>query len=98
VNYGISAVFSGHDHFYERTKPQQGVQYFVSGAGGKLRRGDLIDNSPLTAAGNDDRSSFMFVEMNNETMKYWAVDSAGEVIDSGALAPRGASKSAASGR
>ncbi len=32
VKYGVDAAFSGHDHVYERTKPQQGVQYFTSGA------------------------------------------------------------------
>src|SRR5262245_39192867 len=30
--YGVNAVFSGHDHIYERTKPQKGIYYFVSGA------------------------------------------------------------------
>lgn len=95
VNYGVAAAFSGHDHIYERTKPQQGVEYFVSGAGGKLRRGDLNDKSPLMAAGDDERSSFMFVELNRETMKFWAVDAAGLVIDSGTLAPRFANKRAA---
>lgn len=95
VNYGVAAVFSGHDHTYERTKLQQGVQYFVSGAGGKLRRGDLNDQSRLMAAGNDDHNSFMFVELDQESMKFWAVDAAGLVIDSGALAPRFANKRAA---
>ena len=31
-----AVVFTGHDHFYERTKPQQGITYFVTGSGGKL--------------------------------------------------------------
>ncbi|HKE05585.1 MAG TPA: metallophosphoesterase, partial [Blastocatellia bacterium] len=39
VKYGVNAAFSGHDHVYERTKPQQGVQYFISGAGSRPRRG-----------------------------------------------------------
>ncbi len=41
VKFGVAAVLSGHDHTYERTKPQKGVTYFVSGVGGKLRRDDL---------------------------------------------------------
>lgn len=41
VKYGVNVVLTGHDHFYERIKPQKGIYYFVSGAGGKLRSGDL---------------------------------------------------------
>src|SRR5262249_44199787 len=31
VGYGVNVVFSGHDHVYERIKPQKGIYYFVSG-------------------------------------------------------------------
>src|SRR5262249_60241894 len=31
--YGVDAVFSGHDHVYERAE-RNGVRYFVSGGGG----------------------------------------------------------------
>ena len=31
--YGVAAVFSGHDHCYERSE-RNGVRYFVSGGGG----------------------------------------------------------------
>ena len=42
VKYGVSVAFSGHDHFYERIKPQKGgIVYWVSGAGGSLRKGDI---------------------------------------------------------
>lgn len=88
VKYGVAAAFSGHDHTYERIIPQQGVQYFVSGAGGKLRRGDLDAKSPLMAAGNDDKHSFMFIELSREQMKFWSVDITGRIVDSGSLPPR----------
>jgi hypothetical protein len=32
VKYGVDVVFSGHDHVYERLKPQKGITYFVSGS------------------------------------------------------------------
>jgi len=32
-NYQVSAVFSGHDHVYERAE-HEGIRYFVSGGGG----------------------------------------------------------------
>ncbi len=37
VKFNVSVVFNGHDHIYERIKPQQGIVYFVTGSGGKLR-------------------------------------------------------------
>lgn len=85
LRYTVAAVFSGHDHIYERTKPQQGVQYFVSGAGGQLRRGDINRRSAFFAAGNDAVNSFMYVEVKRDRLAFWAVDAAGNILDSGAL-------------
>ena len=53
IQYNVSLVLNGHDHAYERIKPQNGIQYFVEGSSGKLRVGDLRKGSPLTAFGND---------------------------------------------
>lgn len=47
TKYGVNVVFSGHDHVYERLKPQNGVTYFVCGSGGKLRKGDLVRTPQL---------------------------------------------------
>ena len=35
VKYGVNVVYSGHDHVYERLKPQKGIYYFVSGSAGQ---------------------------------------------------------------
>lgn len=85
VRYKVAAVFSGHDHIYERTLPQQGVQYFVSGAGGQLRRGNIDRRSRFFAAGNDEVNSFMYVETTGDRLEFWAVDAAGNILDRGAL-------------
>ena len=55
---GVDVVFSGHEHFYERMKPQKGITYITQGGGAKLRRGNIRDNSTITAKGfdTDDRS------------------------------------------
>ena len=39
LKYGVDVVFAGHEHFYERIKPQKGIYYFMSGGAGKLREG-----------------------------------------------------------
>ncbi|MEO6724228.1 MAG: metallophosphoesterase [Blastocatellia bacterium] len=85
VKYGVTAVLSGHDHVYERTKPQRGVQYFVAGAGGQLRKGDLDRRTPFFGTGNDTVNSFMYLEATPDKISFWAIDAAGHTIDSGVL-------------
>lgn len=85
AKHGVTAALSGHDHTYERTKPQRGVQYFVSGAGGKLRKGDIDRRTSFFAAGNDQVNSFMYFEATPEKLSFWAVDPAGNTLDKGAL-------------
>jgi predicted phosphodiesterase len=84
VKYGVDVVFSGHDHFYERIKPQHGIYYFVTGAAGKLRRGD-IEKTPLTAKGFDQDCSFLLVEVSGDQLCFQAVSRAGKVVDSGVI-------------
>lgn len=84
VKYGVNVVFSGHDHVYERIKPQQGIYYFVSGAAGQLRRGDL-QKSDLTAAGYDQDRSFMLAEIDKDDFLFQAVSRTGKTVDSGSF-------------
>ena len=86
VKYGVNVVLNGHDHFYERIKPQKGIYYFVSGAGGKLREGNVKENSPLTDKYFDSDMSFMLVEVANNQMYFQAVSRTGETVDTGVLA------------
>ena len=46
LKYGVDVVFSGHEHFYERIKPQKGIYYFTSGGAAKLREGDVEQDRP----------------------------------------------------
>jgi predicted phosphodiesterase len=85
IQYGVNVVFQGHDHIYERLAPQKGIYYFVEGASGKLRRGDL-EKTGLTAAGNDQDQSFMIVEIDDDTMWFQAISRTGKTIDSGSIA------------
>ena len=41
IEHQVDVVFSGHEHLYERMPPQSGVMYFVVGASGAVRTGDL---------------------------------------------------------
>jgi 3',5'-cyclic AMP phosphodiesterase CpdA len=84
LKYGVQVVFSGHDHVYERLKPQKGIYYFVSGAAGQLRKGNM-DPSDETAASFDQDQSFMLVEVAGGDMFFEAVSRTGRVVDSGVI-------------
>jgi predicted MPP superfamily phosphohydrolase len=85
TRYGVKAVFSGHDHIYERTKPQQGIHYFVSGAGGKVRRGDVELKSQIRAASFDEDNHYMQFEMDDREINFRAISRNGMVVDSGTI-------------
>lgn len=88
VQYGVDAVFAGHEHFYERLKPQKQIYYFTSGAGGKLRKGDLTRGSPLTAAGFDQGQSFMLIEITGDEMHFQTLTTSGATVDKGTAVRR----------
>lgn len=85
TRYQVKVVFSGHDHVYERTKPQQGIQYFVSGAGGKVRPGDVDPSSSIRAASFDEQSHFMLIELDERQMSFKALTEKGETVDNGVV-------------
>ena len=85
---GVSVVFSGHDHFYERVKPQKGIGYFVVGSGGKLRDGNIDRRSPIMAKGFDTDLAFLAAEIDGDRMTFNAISRSGQVIDSGVFTRR----------
>lgn len=84
VKNSVDVVFSGHDHFYERIKPQKGIQYFVSGGAGKVRKGDLQDEG-LMAKGFDAGYHFMLIEIDGDQMHFQVISDLGKTIDSGVI-------------
>jgi hypothetical protein len=84
TQYGVDVGLSGHEHFYERIVPQRGVAYFTSGGGGALRRGD-IRRSALTAAGFDQDTHFVLMEISGDTLYYQAISRTGQTVDSGTI-------------
>ena len=88
VQHNVSVVFTGHDHFYERTKPQKGIVYFVAGSGGMLRAGDLDEQSPITAKGFDTDYAFVVGEIDGDQLYFNAVARNGQIVDSGVILRR----------
>lgn len=88
VRYNVSVVMTGHDHTYERTKPQQGIIYFVAGSAAKLRKGDLNRRSPFFEAGYDADLAFMACEIDGDNMFFQAISRTGAIVDSGVVIRR----------
>ena len=81
VKYDVNVVFSGHDHVYERIKPQDGVQYITEGSSGKIMRNNLVKGSPLTAYGNDQQQSFLLIQVTTKDLTVEAIGMDGKQFD-----------------
>ncbi len=84
LKHGVDVVITGHEHFYERIKPQKGVTYFIIGSSAKLREGDLR-KSTLTASGNDSDYAFMLIEIDGDDMYFQAISDKAVTLDSGRI-------------
>ncbi|MEX2272643.1 MAG: metallophosphoesterase [Vicinamibacterales bacterium] len=87
IRQELDVALNGHEHFYERIVPQNGVHYFTSGAGGALRVGDLRP-SGWTAAGFDTDTHFMLMEIAGDTLYFLAISRKGAIVDSGTIQQR----------
>lgn len=88
LQYNVSVVLTGHDHFYERVKPQKGIVYFVVGSGGQLRAGNIDASTGLTAKGFDTDLAFMAAEIDGDTMNFSVISRRGLTVDSGVITRR----------
>ena len=77
--YQVSAVFSGHDHVYERAE-YDGIRYFVSGGGGAPLYSRRPQPNPVDAAA---------VKKLERTFHYLRVNVAGERIEVTGVRPDG---------
>jgi predicted phosphodiesterase len=85
IKYNVNVVFAGHEHFYERIKPQKGIYYFTAGGSAKLREGNIRANTGLTAKGFDTEQSFMLVEIDGDVMRFQTISRHGKRVDSGEI-------------
>jgi hypothetical protein len=92
----VALALAGHDHFYERIKPQNGIEYFVIGGSAKLREGNVRTKSELTAASFDRDNSFVLMEIDGDELYFQAISRTGKTIDSGSFRRRDAKPQEAS--
>ena len=84
VKYGVEVVFAGHEHIYERMKPQKGIHHFIAGGSAKLRRGDTRAAEVREVGYASDRT-FMLVEIAGDSLHFQAITRRGQTIDRGVI-------------
>ena len=87
LKQGVDLVLTGHEHFYERIKPQHGINYIIAGSAAKVRRGN-ITGSDLTAKGFDQGYAFLLMEIVGDTLHFQTITDDGRTIDSGSMRRR----------
>jgi hypothetical protein len=77
--HGVQLVLAGHDHDYERIKPQRGVHYMVTGGGGKGTR--EVGRSTFTEF-SAEVIHFVYGEIIGDKLVLHAIDASGQEFDS----------------
>jgi hypothetical protein len=74
---GVRAVFSGHEHNFQHSR-HEGIDYFVSGAGSKVRKGTPEDFEGAHTVSWADYAHFLLVTVESNAMRVRAI---GELVD-----------------
>jgi hypothetical protein len=83
----VDLVLSGHEHFYQKIRPENGVHHIISGGAGKRRKGVKTDHLNVESASLD--YHFMDLSLTEQTLYYQAINDAGQRIHSGEIPKRG---------
>lgn len=79
---GVQLVLAGHDHFYARLKPENGINYIISGGGGRdlvtPRNGEVVAKIGRTY-------HFTYFEVYPDQMTFQAIPTSGEALDQGMI-------------
>ena len=91
----VDVVFQGHNHMYARLEPQNGVRYFVSGAGGQKPYKFKPDSRTVARSDRGEFNHLVVVRVTEEVFEYCVIDDAGATRDSGSFSAGDASDTAA---
>lgn len=86
---GIDIVFAGHNHFFERRAPVDGVWHITLGAGGKLEDDEPFPPDPNQIAGYMDGLSYGYIDVDEEKIRFTAINEYGDVLDEFEIPARG---------
>ncbi len=86
LEHGVDAVFQGHQHLYARLRPQRGIRYFVSGAGGKKPDSARDDERVVRREDRGAFNHFVYLHATRDRLTYCAIDADGKTRDGGSFA------------
>lgn len=81
---GADVVFSGHEHIYQRSRLQRGIQYFITGGAGSLRRGDGRETTAIARSFDLD-FHFMLIEIAGDALYFQTLTRTGLTVDAGVV-------------
>ena len=83
AEYDVPLVLAGHDHDYQRSIPQQGVTYVVSGAGAKLRPTGAADFTAVSTS----TLHYLDLLVYEDRLVGRSIDQSGQLIDMFTIEP-----------
>jgi hypothetical protein len=78
--HGVRIVITGHEHFFARVGGRDGIDYIISGSGGKIHRKAIDKRYPGFIAGNDEVHQFLTVTLTPESFAFTVNSSTGSVL------------------
>ena len=83
--FKVDVVFSGHEHTYERFRPQDGIFYFVVGSSAKLTSYDFLGAKTGLEKGFDEDRVFLIVEIAGDQLYFQTIARHWKTVDFGAI-------------
>ena len=84
VEFGVNVVLNGHEHFYERLKPKNGIAYFVLGNSGELRPHNIRQTRDAEK-GFDTDQAFALMEISGDELHFQIIARNGQTVDDGVV-------------
>lgn len=77
----IDLVLSGHNHFYERRVPYEGIQYVTVGCGGHVDDNFEFPEDNKRVVGYNQECCFSWMEVSRDAIHFRVRNESGEAID-----------------
>jgi len=81
AKHRVDVVFAGHNHFYARMFPQDGIRYFVAGGGGRRIYGYAPQPGYVAMGGVF--LHYVYTRITEQRFEYYTIDSRGRSRDAG---------------
>lgn len=86
TRHGVPLVLAGHEHHYERLHPPGGGTYIISGGGGRGTRRPAAGAEHSAFAAQV--AHFVYIAIDGDRLRLWAIDASGQTFDTATLARR----------